>query len=87
MVTYTMTMAKHKRIVQAVILDAWAKSAMSKAELSRRVRGVNPSLLGRYLEGHRDVYMRERSCEALLAALASGPQGPKAVAMKKERGL
>jgi len=82
-----MAMAKTKRVFQAVILEAWAKSAMSKAELSRRVKGVNPSLLGRYLEGHRDVYMRERSCEAVLAALSAGPQGPKAVAMKKERGL
>jgi len=82
-----MTMAKTKRVFQQVILDAWAKSAMSKADLSKRVRGVNPSLLGRYLNGHRDVYMRERSCEAVLAALASGPQGPKATTMKKERGL
>ena len=80
-----MTMAKNKRVFQAVILEAWQRSAMSKAELSRRVKGVNPSLLGRYLEGHKDVYMRERSCEAVLSALSAGPQGPKAVAMKKER--
>jgi len=80
-------MAKTKRVFQGVILEAWAKSAMSKAELARRVPGINPSALGRYLEGHRDVYMRERSAEAVLAALSAGPQGPKETTMKKERGL
>jgi hypothetical protein len=78
-------MAKSKRVFQGVILEAWERSAMSKADISRAVPGITPSALWRYLDGHKDVYMRERSAEAVLAALAAGPQGPKAKAMKKER--
>ena len=81
-----MTMTKkNRRVVQELVLAAWAKSAMSKADLSRACPGIEPCSLRRYLDGRKDVYMRERSVESVLAALASGPQGPKREVMRKER--
>lgn len=71
-------MAKHnKRVIQGLILEAWAKSAMSKADLARELPGVTPSKVGRYVDGNADVYLRERTAEAMLAALRASLQGPK----------
>ena len=75
---------KNRRYVQAMVLERWAKSAMSRMDLARAVRSISPSHLNRYLAGRNDVYMRERTVEAVLAALADGPQGPKVAAMTKE---
>lgn len=75
-------MAKKKRVIQALILAEWAKSAMSKADLAKAVPGVTPSKLNRYVDGNADVYLRERTAEAVLAALVAGPRGPKQSAMK-----
>lgn len=71
-------MAKqNKRVIQGLILEAWAKSAMSKADLARELPGVTPSKVGRYVDGHADVYLRERTAEAMLSALKNGPKGVK----------
>jgi len=71
-------MAKqNKRVIQGLILEAWAKSAMSKADLAREVPGIPPSKVGRYVDGHADVYLRERTAEAMLAALRASLKGPK----------
>ena len=74
---------KKSRVVQALVLEAWAKSAMSRMDLARVVETISPSHLNRYLAGKTDVYMRERTIEAVLAALAEGPQGPKREAMTR----
>lgn len=68
---------KTKRVIQGLILSEWAASAMSKADLARQVSCVNPSKLNRYVDGHPDVYLREKTAEMVLAALRIGPRGPK----------
>lgn len=68
---------KQKRVIQGLILEAWSASAMSKADLARELKGIPPSKVGRYVDGHADVYLRERTAEAMLAALTNGPKGPK----------
>jgi hypothetical protein len=70
-------MAKNKRVIQSMIVEAWKASAMSKADLARKLTGIPPSKVGRYVDGHADVYLRERTAEAMLAALKNGLKGPK----------
>ena len=69
-------MAKSKRIIQGLILEAWKASAMSKADLARQLKGIPPSKVGRYVDGH-NVYLREKTADAMLAALRAGLKGPK----------
>jgi len=76
---------KNRRYVQAMVLERWRESAMSRMDLARAVRTVSPSHLNRYLAGRNDIYMRERTVEAVLTALEEGPKGPKREAMTKER--
>ena len=83
MVESSMAKQKKGRLVQAMVLERWSKSAMSRMDLARAVRSISPSHLNRYLAGRNDVYMRERTVEAVLAALADGPQGPKQAAMER----
>jgi hypothetical protein len=76
---------KNRRYVQAMVLERWRESAMSRMDLARAVRTVSPSHLNRYLAGRNDIYMRERTVEAVLTALDEGPKGPKREAMRRER--
>jgi hypothetical protein len=76
---------KNRRYVQAMVLERWRESAMSRMDLARAVGTISPTHLNRYLAGRSDAYMRERTVEAVLTALEEGPQGPKREAMCKER--
>ena len=74
---------KQKRYIQAMVLERWRESAMSRMDLARAVRTVSPSHLNRYLAGRNDIYLRERTVEAVLSALDEGPKGPKREAMTR----
>ena len=65
------------RVMQSLIVAAWEASSLSKAQVSRAVPTISRAVLYRYLDGERTVYMRERSAEAVLSLLESGPRGPK----------
>ena len=65
------------RVIQSTVLDAWRRSSLSKVQVSRAVPSISKGVLYRYLDGDRKVYMRERSVEAILELLESGPRGPK----------
>jgi hypothetical protein len=60
------------RTLQTLIVGMWEKSGMSKNEVMRQCPTVCTSSLIKYLNGDRKMYLRERTMEAIIAAVSKG---------------